>query len=655
MGELYLATELGASAGTPPCVVKVLLPEYSGAAEFVSMFHDEARIGMQLRHSNIVGVYDLGRIADTPYLTLEYVHGENLRSILYSLNERGERLPVEHAVYVVIEALQGLSYAHEKKDVRGRPLNLVHRDLSPDNVMVTFDGDVKILDFGIAKAEGRATQTQFGILKGKVHYMSPEQALGIEVDARADVYAMGLVLLEILIGERRFEKMHDVVQMIRDARTWTPEPPSKHDPSIPAELDPIILKSLQSASDRRFQSAGELASALGRLHRSGSVPRPRESLPALMRRLFPDRAEPFLQVDPSRRQVQGRNADSTRDPALDDPIPDEQELLGAFLSRGSHTSRGGDGPTETVVAVARAMPPPHAGTQEDTTQVAAQALRGELDPPTREPAEATMESTLGDAPVTGTRIAATEDTAPEVFEGTVVRRHDARSRDASRDKIPAARAKAQRQPSRETTNEPAVPQTRSGRRGAGRAITFSVLLIAGASALTMMAFPEQMPAGLRERLAALFGGGTEPSAPLDLVPEAAAPVAVATPEEQNPTELGSEDDTGPAVGGGRFPGEVRAVETPRRGPAASRLSSRAPAKKSTNERATVRVVSAPAGFEIRVDGVGTGKKTPATVAVEPGLRVVSIEAEGYAPWSFRETLRAGDTLSLTADLQRRRP
>src|SRR5207248_10428448 len=140
-----------------------------------------------------------------PYLVLEYVHGENLRNVTRILADEGERLAPDLAVRIAIEVLHGLDHAHRAKDGRNKPMNLVHRDLSPDNVMITFDGDVKVLDFGIAKAEGRATHTQFGILKGKVQYMSPEQALGWPVDARSDLYAVGLLLTETLTGQRRFE------------------------------------------------------------------------------------------------------------------------------------------------------------------------------------------------------------------------------------------------------------------------------------------------------------------------------------------------------------------------------------------------------------------------------------------------------------------
>ena len=338
MGELYLATTVGAAKGTPPSVLKILLPEYSSDADFVSMFHDEARLGMQLTHANIVVVQDLGRVQDTPYLVMEYVHGENLRNVARRMTELHEKFPPDIAVRISIEVLQGLDYAHQANDSRGRPINLVHRDLSPDNVMLSFDGDVKILDFGIAKAEGRATQTQFGILKGKAQYMAPEQALGQAVDGRTDLYAVGLVLLEVITGERRFGADTDPIQQIRDARTWKPTEPSRRDSSLPVELDAILLKSMQLDAKRRFQTAADFADALRQLLRSGALSRSGDNVPRLMRRMFPDRAEPFLLFEedstapkPDPRVAKNKPAPRTPEPPAE-PSIEIFEQTNAFLA-----------------------------------------------------------------------------------------------------------------------------------------------------------------------------------------------------------------------------------------------------------------------------------------------------------------------------------
>lgn len=294
MGELYLATRTDRRA--PPVALKILLREFRDTPEWIAMFRDEARIGMRLSHRNIVGVHEVGSVGSIPYIVLEYVHGENLRAVLRAMLMAGDRIPPALAVNIAIDVLLGLEHAHRAKDENGRPLNLVHRDLSPDNILLSYEGEVKILDFGIAKAEGRSTHTQIGVVKGKPQYMSPEQANERAVDARSDLFALGLVLLELLTGEKRFHHDDHIMQFV-EAKTWKAYAPSEKVKGLPVELDAVLLKGLQPEPERRWQTADEFASALTRLARSGLLARPPQTLPVFLHRLFPDRVEKRFDAD----------------------------------------------------------------------------------------------------------------------------------------------------------------------------------------------------------------------------------------------------------------------------------------------------------------------------------------------------------------------
>ena len=283
MGELYLATR--AEKRGPPFALKIMVRSYREHPEFASMFHDEARIGMRLSHSNIVVVHEIGYAEETPFIVMEYVHGENLRSVLRAMHKREERMAPSLAVKLAIDTLRGLDHAHRATDESGAPLHLVHRDLSPDNVLVSYEGNVKLLDFGIAKAQGRTTTTQSGVVKGKPLYMSPEQAAAKPVDARSDLFSASVVLMELLTGERRFSD--DDIRW-ESARNWKPKTLVTKVPGIPADLDAALMRALDPEPARRFQTAGDLATELTRIARSGLLPRAKESLPALLKRLFPE-------------------------------------------------------------------------------------------------------------------------------------------------------------------------------------------------------------------------------------------------------------------------------------------------------------------------------------------------------------------------------
>ena len=207
MAELFLALQKSVAGFEKLLVIKRILPAMNRDRAFIDMLLHEARIAATLTHANIVQIFDVGQVDGTYYIAMEHVHGEDLRGIVRQMRKKGViEFPLEHAIEIMLGVTSGLSYAHEKRDLDGSPLNIVHRDISPQNVVVTFSGDVKIVDFGIAKSDTKMTiETQSGKLKGKVPYMSPEQARGEAIDARSDVFAVGVMLFELTTGRRLFK------------------------------------------------------------------------------------------------------------------------------------------------------------------------------------------------------------------------------------------------------------------------------------------------------------------------------------------------------------------------------------------------------------------------------------------------------------------
>jgi TonB family protein len=221
------------------------------------MFIDEAKLAAQLTHNNIIHIYDLGKEDAYHYIAMEYVEGKDLRSILKTATEKGYPLPVELALFIASKVANALDYAHRRLGLDGKELNLVHRDVSPQNVLISFEGDIKLCDFGIAKAATKVQQTQAGALKGKLQYMSPEQAWGKKVDRRTDIFSLGVVLYEMLTAERLFSGDTDltILEQVRDARS---EPPSVRNPDVPKRVDQIVLKALAKNPQDRYQNASEM-------------------------------------------------------------------------------------------------------------------------------------------------------------------------------------------------------------------------------------------------------------------------------------------------------------------------------------------------------------------------------------------------------------
>ena len=263
MAEVYRAVDRSPGASNGSVVVKTMLPHLAADAEIQRMFMAEAQLGTQFRHPNVVRVLDLGRVEGVFFLAMEHVDGCDLSRLTRRLEQQKRLLPVYDAVRIVICVLRGLHYAHTLAGTDGAPLALVHRDVTPGNILIARNGDVKLTDFGIAKAERNADEkTQAGTMKGKLRYMPPEQILGREdLDGRADVYAAGLVLHLLLSGTHPFEGLGEM-EIIDAVRAGGILPPSTFNVSVPVALDKIVDKATQAEPDARYASAAAFADAL---------------------------------------------------------------------------------------------------------------------------------------------------------------------------------------------------------------------------------------------------------------------------------------------------------------------------------------------------------------------------------------------------------
>ena len=290
MAEVWRGKVFGAGGFERLVAIKRILPNIAEDEEFISMFQDEAKISVQLTHANICQIYELNRIGPSLYIAMEYVPGKDLRSIFERARKKGEPPPVPLVCYVIGKLCEGLDYAHRKKDQHGRDLNVVHRDVSPQNVLISFEGEVKVIDFGIAKAAGKVTKTQAGILKGKFGYMSPEQIRGLPLDRRSDVFAIGVCLYELLTGERLFvgESDFQVLEKVRKAEVL---PPSTYNRKIPEALERIVLKALAKDPADRFQYASELADELQRFLITSDSIFSRKDLMQYMKSTFAEEVE----------------------------------------------------------------------------------------------------------------------------------------------------------------------------------------------------------------------------------------------------------------------------------------------------------------------------------------------------------------------------
>ncbi len=271
MAEVFRAESEGLQGFRKQVAIKRVLPHLSSKKKFISMFLDEARLSAQLSHSNCVQVFDIGVGDNAFFIVMEFVDGANLKAIIEHLKKSGRDFPVEAAVHISLELCKGLAYAHELTDPNGVPLHIVHRDMSPPNVLITKHGEVKIVDFGLAKANSQLERSEPGIIKGKFSYLSPEAAMAQEVDARTDVFAVGIILWEILAGQRLFLGDTDF-QTVKRVQSASIPSISQINPRVPQELERIITRALAREPLQRYPTARALGMDLSKFLFKNGVP-----------------------------------------------------------------------------------------------------------------------------------------------------------------------------------------------------------------------------------------------------------------------------------------------------------------------------------------------------------------------------------------------
>jgi eukaryotic-like serine/threonine-protein kinase len=290
MAEIWLARQRGLAGFNRFVVIKKILNHLSEQETFVKMFLDEARTSAQLNHPNVVQIYDLGREADSYYIAMEFIAGENLAAIAWRGMKRGRPLSPQFAARIIADTCKALHYAHHLRGPDGTPLEIVHRDISPQNILVTYEGEIKVVDFGIAKAATKSEHTRTGMLKGKFSYMSPEQCLGTPVDMRSDIFALGILLYELCTGKRLFK--HESELMILEMITKrSVVPPSQVAPGISPRLEEVIMTALEKPVEARFQTAQDMQIALEDYLREEERSATNADIASYMRGLFEDKIE----------------------------------------------------------------------------------------------------------------------------------------------------------------------------------------------------------------------------------------------------------------------------------------------------------------------------------------------------------------------------
>jgi serine/threonine protein kinase/Flp pilus assembly protein TadD len=256
MAELFRAKLTGAQGFEKLMAIKKILPSLSGEENLVTSFIDEAKLAALLHHENIIQIYDFGSMDDQYFIAMEYLFGKDLRTISRAAGKKDLPLELENILYIMSRICAGLDYSHNLKDLQGKPLNIIHRDINPQNILITYEGQIKIIDFGIAKAASHNTQTRENLIKGKLAYMSPEQANGLPIDHRSDIFSTGIILYELLADRRMFtgETMH-VLSLVREAQY---DPPEEVIPDLPTQLNSILHRALEKDPDDRYQNAGEM-------------------------------------------------------------------------------------------------------------------------------------------------------------------------------------------------------------------------------------------------------------------------------------------------------------------------------------------------------------------------------------------------------------
>ncbi len=285
MAEVFRAVTKSLGGFEKTLAIKRLFAHYSEDQNFVHMLLDEARIAALFHHAAIAQVYDVGVVGSNYYIAMEFVEGHSAYNVLKTVYSRKTHVPIALACHITVEVCSALHHAHRFEDSQGRPLGIVHRDVSPQNVLVSYDGDVKVVDFGIAKGLLRSTKTQSGVIKGKFYYMAPEQARGENVDHRADIFSAGILLYELLTTHPCYDQDDNAIlfEKVKNARII---PPRRFRPTLPEELEKILSKALALNPDERYQTADEFAWAVCRFLKEARLHPTRLHLRKYMLRLF---------------------------------------------------------------------------------------------------------------------------------------------------------------------------------------------------------------------------------------------------------------------------------------------------------------------------------------------------------------------------------
>jgi len=318
MADVLLARTEGIEGFSRHVVLKRIRAEHAKDQRFIDMFLDEARLAANLHHQNVVQVHDIGEAAGEFFFAMEYLHGEDLRTMLSIVSKTRTHMPLGYVVSVISSVAAGLHYAHERRGPDKKPLNIVHRDVSPSNIFVGYDGSVKVVDFGIAKAAMRQVETRSGNLKGKVSYMSPEQCKLGTIDRRSDVYALGVVLYELATTTRLFKSDSDYLVMDAICTGKIPLPRVRR-PDLPNELQAIIMKALATDPELRYQTADEMRVALDEFATAAQLTASASTIASYVHKLCGEKAEPWLDSTPADdKSAAAAEADGDRAPPTED-------------------------------------------------------------------------------------------------------------------------------------------------------------------------------------------------------------------------------------------------------------------------------------------------------------------------------------------------
>jgi len=290
MAEIFLARQEGVEGFEKTICIKRIRPHLSSQVSFVRMFLNEAKLAAQLNHPNIVQIFDLGRIGESYFIAMEFISGRDMSRCIPKAEKVGIHFPLVYALKVVTSVCEGLYFAHNRTDAYGKPLNIVHRDITPENVMVSFNGTVKVLDFGIAKATSQLEQTRAGEIKGKLSYMSPEQCMGKPLDHRSDIFSLGVVAYEWVTGYKLFtgENEMAILKSIIDGKIY---PPSYFKEDVPEPVERILMKALEKDREKRYQSAWDLQYDIDQFLGTQEFQPSNIHLSNFMKQLFSDEAE----------------------------------------------------------------------------------------------------------------------------------------------------------------------------------------------------------------------------------------------------------------------------------------------------------------------------------------------------------------------------